>query len=212
MCKITIIDYGIGNLLSVQRGFEFLGKEVEIVNDPYKIEHAERLVLPGVGAFADGMRSLKLKKFIEPILNFIGRERPFLGICLGMQMMMESSQEFGTHTGLGIIPGDVVAIPHNDIDGKPHKVPVIGWYNLKYENSVSLQENILSEIEKNDSFYFIHSFMSVPMDSCYELANYNYNGHNISAIIQLGNIYGCQFHPEKSGPAGLRILKSWCNL
>lgn len=212
MYKVTIIDYGIGNILSVQRAFESFGAEVQLTDNPKKIEQADRLVLPGVGAFADGMKGLQERNLIETIRNFVSKERPFLGICLGMQMMMESSQEFGIHSGLGIIKGSVVPISSRGIEGRLHKSPVVGWYNLDKINSESWDGSILNEINDTDSVYFVHSFTSMPIDSQHRLATYQYNGHQITAVIRSGNAYGCQFHPEKSGQVGLRILNSWCKL
>ncbi|WP_279384302.1 imidazole glycerol phosphate synthase subunit HisH [Geotalea toluenoxydans] len=130
MSRVTVIDYGIGNLLSVARAFEHCGANVELTDDARKIADADYLVLPGVGAFADGMSGLVERGLIEPIKKFAAKERPFLGICLGMQMMLDQSEEYGANEGLGLIPGKVVAIPAVGVDGSPHKIPHIGWNEI----------------------------------------------------------------------------------
>lgn len=210
MAKVTIIDYGIGNLLSVARAFEYCGAEVVVSDNAAQILQAEYLVLPGVGAFADGMGGLRQRRFVESILQYVQGGRPFLGICLGMQLMMESSEEFGVHSGLGIIPGTVKPIPSIDINGVPIKIPHIGWNELVYPQGVSSWEKtILSTVRPGDATYFVHSFACVPKDESTRLANCNYGGHLICAAIKRDNLYGCQFHPEKSGEIGLNVIRGF---
>ncbi|WP_010681159.1 imidazole glycerol phosphate synthase subunit HisH [Acetivibrio cellulolyticus] len=212
MRKVTIIDYGLCNILSVKRAFEYCGADVSVVDEPDGIFGASYLVLPGVGAFADGMEGLKSKRLIDPIMEFCLKDRPFMGICLGMQMMMEQSEEFGLHSGLGIIKGKVIRIPEMDIDGEYQKVPHIGWNTLeppKGKNIDWWKDSILDGIQINERTYFVHSYTAWIENSENRLADTYYGGRLISAVIRKGNIYGCQFHPEKSGEVGLRIINNF---
>lgn len=209
MSQVTIVDYGIGNLLSVARAFEHCGDSVVLTDDARKITCADYLVLPGVGAFADGMAGLIERGLVEPIMEFAAKERPFLGICLGMQMMLDESEEFGANEGLALIPGKVVAIPAASCDGAPHKIPHIGWNEISAPDSVSWKGTILENTQAGSSFYFVHSFTAVPAQHEHRLADCYYNGQRIAATIRKDNLYGCQFHPEKSGVEGLTILRTF---
>lgn len=210
MSKVTVIDYGIGNILSVKRALEHCGAEVIITDSPQMIGEAERLVLPGVGAFADGMNGLRERGLIETIQKFATKGRPFLGICLGMQMMLEFGEEFGRCEGLGLIPGIVTKIPNTGVDGDIHKIPHIGWNTLLLPSETTDWKNtILNGIELGDAVYFVHSFTAIPTNENNRLADCHYNGRLISAAIKLDNLYGCQFHPEKSGLVGLRIINNF---
>jgi len=205
---VTIIDYGVGNIFSVCRAFEHCGAEVRLCDSEREILQAERLVLPGVGAFADGMAGLRSRNLIEPINQFAGTGRPFLGICLGMQMLMESSEEFGLQQGLGLIPGKVVAIPSTGDNGVPHKIPHIGWNELLISETNRVG-TIFDNTSSGSAVYFVHSFHVVPKFSQSRLADCDYNGRMICAAVRSDSIYGCQFHPEKSGEIGLTIIKSF---
>lgn len=209
----TVIDYGIGNLLSACRALDHCGAEVRVTTEASAVERADRLVLPGVGAFADGMAGLSAGGFIDPIRNYARNGRPFLGICLGMQMMLDASEEFGTHEGLGLIPGNVVAIPDTGADGRPHKIPHIGWNEiLPHSPQADWKGTILEGLESETSVYFVHSFMSMPANPGDRLADCVYDGRRLPAAIRSGLLYGCQFHPEKSGMSGLRILRNFLKL
>lgn len=213
MPRVTIVDYGAGNLLSVRRACEYWGCEVSFTDTAKGIDQAEHLILPGVGAFLDGMTGLRVRGLIEPIRKFAAQDRPFLGICLGMQMMLEVGEEFGQHEGLGIIPGRVVKISDIGKDGLPHKVPFVGWNSLVQPRRHTNWDNtVLSGIGPGSEVYFVHSFTAVPTDESNRLADCQYDGVVISAVIRAGNLYGCQFHPEKSGPIGLKIIRSFINL
>ena len=213
MPVVTVIDYGIGNLLSVARAFEYCGANVVLSDDPKQIASADYLVLPGVGAFADGMAGLRQRNLIEPTNEFSSKNRPFLGICLGMQMMLSTSEEFGNHQGLGLIKGKVTVIPSTDITGAPHKIPHIGWNSLQFPPGISSwEDSILSSTLPGTSVYFVHSFTAAPDSPLNRLADCLYNGRVISAAIRSGNLYGCQFHPEKSGQSGLKILDIFLKL
>lgn len=210
---VTVVDYGVGNLFSVSRAFERIGATVELVDSVFKIKNATHLVLPGVGAFADGMAGLHARNLIEPIRRYAESGRPFLGICLGMQMMLEMSEEFGRHEGLGLILGDVRAIPVLGENGQPRKVPHVGWASLTpAESGIAWAGTILASIHSGDSAYFVHSYMANPADIQHRLADTDYDGCRISAAIRHGYLYGCQFHPEKSGPVGLRMLDQFAAL
>ncbi len=213
MSSVTIVDYGIGNLLSVQRACEYFGAEVIFADTPEKIKQAERLILPGVGAFADGMAGLRQRGLIEPIRQYAKQDRPFMGICLGMQMMLEVGEEFGIHEGLGLIPGKVIKIASTGIDGQVHKIPYIGWNTLSMPSDNTIWEGTaFNGIEPGNAVYFVHSFTAVPAKDEHRFADSYYDGRIISAAIRSGNLYGCQFHPEKSGPIGLKIIENFTNI
>jgi glutamine amidotransferase len=212
-CTVVVVDYGVGNLLSVTRALDHVGAEVVQTSRPAKIEAADRVLLPGVGAFGDGMAGLAERRLVEPIKRFAERERPFLGICLGMQMMLQESQEFGRHAGLGLIPGKVVAVPPTGADGAPHKIPHIGWNRLQpAADGNGWDDTILAGLPANAAGYFVHSFMAAPAAPRHRLADCDYDGRAITAAIARGHLYGCQFHPEKSGPVGLKILENFITL
>ena len=211
--KVTVIDYGVGNLLSVIRGLEKCGANVILTDSPDLIADADRLVLPGVGAFADGIAGLHERMLFDPIKTFSEKNRPFMGICLGMQMMLDTSYEFGEHKGLGLIPGKVVPIPIANVDGSPHKIPHIGWSGLLHRSAeTTWGGTILEEIKPKSPVYFVHSFVAKPTQKRHIIANCDYNGRRLTSIICSDNLYGCQFHPEKSGSVGLKILKNFCDV
>lgn len=205
--NVTIVDYGSGNLLSVRRALEQCGAVVELSNDPARIAAAERLVLPGVGAFADGMAGLASAGLIDPIHTFAASGRPLLGICLGMQMLASSSEEFGASTGLNLIPGRVQAIPGEAVDGTPHKVPHIGWADLIL--NADRQASDTAGIVDGEAVYLVHSFRFMPDNTAHRLADCLYGGHRIAAAVRADNVTGFQFHPEKSGAVGLRLLDAF---
>ena len=210
---VLIINYGMGNIFSVSRALEHCEATPIISDNPDDILTAERVILPGVGAFADAMQELRKRELIKPIQQFVRSGRPFLGICLGMEMMLDSSEEFGQHEGLGLIPGRVTKISSTNKKGEKHKIPHIGWNELTPSHGEkSWKHTILEEIPVGTSCYFVHSFTAVPRDSINCLADCNYNGIILSAVIRSGNAYGCQFHPEKSGAKGLRMIQNFLML
>lgn len=205
---VVVIDYGVGNLLSVQRGLEQCGAHVTITADSATILAARRVVLPGVGAFGNAMQALQKLRLADVIRELANRESSLLGICLGMQLLLEESEEFGNATGLGLIPGRVIPVPTLTTEGTLQKVPHIGWNSLVPAASMrSWSNTILEATHEGDAAYFVHSFMAVPADQEDRLADCIYGGHRIPAVICKGRITGCQFHPEKSGAVGLAILK-----
>ncbi len=208
--KVVVIDYDRGNLFSVARALEHCGGEVEVTSAPAKIMDADRLVLPGVGAFGDAMNELQKRELVEHIEAFAAGGRPFLGICVGMQLMFDSSEEFGLNEGLGLIPGCVRTVPNQGSDGKPHKVPHIGWSELSPASATQTWDGtILEELPPPAYCYFVHSFAAEPADETHRLADCHYNGQRLAAAVRRENLWGCQFHPEKSGETGLHILRNF---
>lgn len=210
--KVVVVDYGVGNLLSVTRAFRSLGAEVVVANAPHAVARADRLVVPGVGAFGEGMAGLAERGLVEAIKEFAQKERPFLGICLGMQVMLEASAEFGAHEGVALVPGLVVSVPSIGRDGRPHKIPHIGWNGLEPVQGMGWEGTILAGLKPGDAVYFVHSYMAVPARPDHWLAVSDYDGQTICAALRVGSIYGCQFHPERSGPVGLQILANFASL
>ncbi len=194
---LTIVDYGSGNLRSVQKAFEKLGAAAAITTDPEMVATASRLVLPGVGAFGDAMRELHGRGLVEPILRHIRADRPFLGICMGLQLLFETGFEHGTHAGLGVLPGEVVRFDLPD----RFKVPHMGWNTAQWQGS-------WQPPKAGEHFYFVHSYHARPTDPAIVAATTDYGGDFCSAVHQ-GRLFATQFHPEKSQTAGLRLLDAW---
>jgi glutamine amidotransferase len=205
--KVTLVDYGIGNIYSVRRALETAGADVLLTGLPADIEVAERLVLPGVGAFADCMSGLRERGLIDPLLHYAATGRPLLGICVGMQMLATASEEFGEHAGLGLVPGRVAAVPSVGTEGQALKIPHTGWTALRQPSGVTWQDSPLADTREGESVYVVHSYAMQPVDPAHRLADCEYGGHRICAAVRRERIFGYQFHPEKSGPAGLRMLE-----
>jgi len=209
--EVTIIDYGVGNLLSVQRGLEYCGAKVLLTSNPELILASKSVVLPGVGAFPNAMQALKKLKLIGVIQELDKLGTPLLAICLGMQLLMDQSDEFGDTDGLGLIPGRVVAVPVKTTSGDFQKIPHIGWSSLHPSGeSENWKETLMQGNQPGDAAYFVHSFMAQPSNESNQVAHTLYGGHRISAVISKNQITGCQFHPEKSGEVGLKILRKFC--
>tara|TARA_B100001093_G_scaffold519665_1_gene609731 strand:+ start:1834 stop:2484 length:651 start_codon:yes stop_codon:yes gene_type:complete len=207
--KIVIVDYGVGNLLSVQRAVKECGSDAIVSSDPKAISKASRVILPGVGAFSNGMKALKMLGLVDTLKNLAKDGIPLLGICLGMQLLLDQSEEYGFTNGLGIMPGRVIPIPKKSIEGYPLKIPHIGWNKLYPHRNTSWENTFLDKIKPSDTTYFVHSYMAIPSESDKILANCIYGGNHIPAVICNGNVLGCQFHPEKSGVVGLSLLKTF---
>jgi glutamine amidotransferase len=205
--RATILDYGSGNVLSVRRAFERCGAEVELATRAEQLAAADRLVVPGVGAFAACMRALEHRRLLEAIRAFAASGRPFLGICVGMQILFEESEEFGRHAGIGLVPGAVRIVPSEGADGTAHRIPHIGWAPLALpQGRNGWDGSILADTRPGEATYFVHSYTAAPADPRDRLADVDYNGRRIAAAIARDNISGTQFHPEKSGPVGLKIV------
>lgn len=202
---VTIVDYQMGNLRSVQKALEHVGAHATISDDPEIIASADRLVLPGVGSFGDAMRELNARHLIEPIKTFIARGKPFLGICLGLQLLFDEGDEGGLHKGLGVISGRVVRfeIPHE------YKVPHMGWNQVQTASPNG--QGLLERLPADPYFYFVHSYYVQPADSslCWLTCDY---GGNFCAAIARDNLFATQFHPEKSQAHGLQMLENFSRL
>ncbi len=211
--KVAIINYGLSNLLSVQRAFEHCGIEVMVTGDPEDILSADKIVLPGVGAFKDGMNGL-IELGLDSVIKTKAKlGTPILGICLGMQMLFEESEENGLHSGLGLIPGSVVKIPGLNMDEEKQNVPHIGWNVLVPGNKKSDFEcELMNDIGINEEVYFVHSYEAKPSNKENIIADTQYGGRDVCAIVGKDNIMGCQFHPEKSGKIGLDIIQNFIQL
>ncbi len=206
---IGIIDYGMGNLRSVQKGFERVGSAAKIITEPDEITRVDKLVLPGVGAFKDAARTLRDKQLIEPILNFIQGGRPFLGICLGLQLLFDVSYEDGEFTGLGVISGKVVPFDFSEINtaSAKLKIPHMGWNELRWDRPVPM----LAGLDQGCSVYFVHSYFVVPVDPAVVAARTHY-GVEFTSMVWKDNVYATQFHPEKSQKVGLKMLENFGKL
>ena len=206
--EVTVIDYGLSNLLSVQHAFARFGAETLLTSDPAEVLRADALVLPGVGAFRDGMAGLEKLGLIEPIRQKAAAGTPLLGICLGMQMLFDESDEFGRHRGLGLIPGRVERIPGVDTDGAPQRVPHVGWAPVlpPQKRGGSFRGTVFEDIPPGGELYFVHSYEAKPAYDAHRLADTVYGGRRLCAAAQKGSVIGCQFHPEKSGKLGLSVI------
>jgi glutamine amidotransferase len=200
---IVVVDYGMGNLRSVQKGFEKVGAPAVISRDPDTVRNAERLVLPGVGAFPECMKNLARYDLVEPILEFLRSGRPFLGICLGLQLLFDESEEFGTHEGLKVIRGRVKAFDRH----MGLKIPHMGWNRVYY----SKQTPLFQGIKDGSFFYFVHSFYVVP-DDALETAGETDYGIRFACAVSQDSVFAVQFHPEKSQKIGLRVLENFASL
>lgn len=199
---IAIIDYGVGNLFSLESSFKAIGQQTVVTGDKEIIKQADKLIFPGVGAFGDASAKLVSSGLDEVIKQQVANGKALLGVCLGMQMLFDESYEYGVHKGLGLIKGKVIPMELP----KEYKIPQIGWNSLNYAR----QSPILKYIKEGDFVYFVHSYHAVECsDSLVATTEY---GKEITAIVQNGNVYGCQFHPEKSGTVGLNILKAFAEL
>jgi imidazole glycerol-phosphate synthase subunit HisH len=198
----------MGNLLSVERALGRCGAEPLRAQEPDALAHADILVLPGVGAFGDGMAGLWARGLVEPVRAHAAAGRPLLAICLGMQMLFERSSEFGEHEGLGLLPGSVAALPRTTVDGSPLKSPFVGWSPLAPAGR-DWTGSVLEGSPPGEWMYFVHSYSAIPADPSHRLADTTIGGHPVTAVVQDGAVVGTQFHPEKSGPAGLRLIEAF---
>ncbi len=199
---IGIIDYGVGNLFSLKSSFSQVGAEAFVSGNPERLAEADRFILPGVGAFGDAVHKLRQCGLDRFVLDRAAAGKPLMGICLGMQMLFEDSYEFGHHMGLGLLKGSVV--PMEGALPEELKIPHIGWNSL---HKVNTHSKLLENVNEGEFVYFVHSFCAKDCDD--SLAATTEYGLNITAAVEKGNIFGCQFHPEKSGKVGLEILRSF---
>ena len=201
---IAIIDYGVGNLFSLESSFAAIGMDVTVTSDPAVLKAADKLLLPGVGAFGDAAAKLRSTGLDAVIKELASEGKPLLGICLGMQLLFDKSLEYGEHQGLGLIPGTVKPIA--DVIPQDLKIPHIGWNGLHFHRDCPLFQGL----REGECVYFVHSFYASDCaDAVTATAEY---GAELTAAVAKGNVYGCQFHPEKSGSTGLKILKAFAEL
>mgnify|MGYP001817510175 CR=1 FL=1 len=195
---IAIVDYGVGNLRSVQKALERVGAEAVVTNDPEVLDSALGVILPGVGAFGDAMSNLRSRRLLQPVLHQVEQEKPLLGICLGMQLLFDESEEMGRHSGLGLLPGRVMRFPEGEL-----KVPHIGWNQLQHGEGP-----LLEGIAPGAYAYFVHSYYAVPQEPGDVLARTEY-GVEFASVVGRDRVWGAQFHPEKSQEVGLRLLQNF---
>jgi glutamine amidotransferase len=208
--EVAVVDYGVGNLLSVRRALEHCGATVTVTADHGALLASPRVILPGVGAFANGMAELRRRGLDEVAREIAARGTPLLGICLGMQMLLDESEEFGLSEGLGLISGKVVPVPGANALGLPQKIPHIGWNSLAAsESGQPWAGTLIRDVTPTDAVYFVHSFMAQPDDARDRIADCLYGGIRIAGVIGRGGVFGCQFHPEKSGAVGLKVLRAF---
>ena len=200
---VAIVDYGVGNLFSLSSSFAAIGEEAKIVTDASLLKEADRIILPGVGAFSDAIKKLRESGLCEPLLQEIHQGKPLLGICLGMQLLFEKSFEYGEHQGLGLLKGQV--IPMAGLLPETLKIPHMGWNGLHLTQP---DGKLFANTKEGDYVYFVHSYFA---DKCEDsLAAQTEYGKMLTAAVEKDNVFGCQFHPEKSGDVGLNILRAFC--
>jgi imidazole glycerol-phosphate synthase subunit HisH len=212
--KVVVVDYGRGNLWSVGQAVAAAGAEPQISTEPAVVRAAEQLILPGVGAFGDAMAGLRARGLDEAVLAFAATGRPLLGVCLGMQLLLEASTEFGHHAGLGLVPGRVDRLPAPAVPARgairSYKIPNVGWCRLEpAPGGTPWAESLFAAVKPGDFAYFVHSYAAHPADPRHRLADIELGGVPVTAAITAGPITGCQFHPEKSGEVGLAILRAF---
>jgi len=205
--KIAIIDYGLGNIFSIMRAVKFLGHNSVCTADPSDIMKADRVILPGVGAFGDGMAQLKGKGLDRVLAEYAQTGKPVLGICLGMQLLFTTSEEFGLNNGLNLVPGHVRRIPSSSPTDAPYKIPHVGWNSINPAGG--WRGTVLENNQPGAFFYFVHSYRAIPERDEHVLATTSYGSVKFCSVVHKDNIFGCQFHPELSGPAGLAIYRQF---
>lgn len=202
---IAIVDYGVGNLFSLSSSLKALGLETEITRDPERLRAADRIILPGVGAFGDARAKLDATGLV-PVIREEAEKKPLLGICLGMQLLFERSFEYGEHPGLGLVPGQVVDL-RGELEDKTLKVPHMGWNSLQ----IRRDDPLFRYFQDGEYVYYVHSFYARDCAGS-TLGTSRYGNVDVTGVVRCGNVYGTQFHPEKSGDAGLRLLKAFAEL
>ena len=201
---IAIVDYGVGNLFSLTSSFAAIGQEVVVTADPRVLEAADKILLPGVGAFGDAADKLRATGLDKTLVQLANAGKPLMGICLGMQLLFEEGHEYGIHKGLGLIPGKVVAM--KNVIPQELKIPHMGWNALDFQK----ESPLFAHIKHRDCVYFVHSYYATECDQAV-IATAEY-GAMLTAAVQKGNVFGCQFHPEKSGTVGLNILRAFAEM
>jgi len=207
--KIGIIDYGLSNLLSIYRAMVYAGADVAIVSEASDFPHFDKLVLPGVGAFPDGMKMLRERAMADPLRKYADENKPLLGICLGMQMMLGMGYEICETPGLNIIPGKILPLPKSDENGHAHRIPHVGWEYIHEPFLDAWKTGPLHVENARNPYYFVHSFYAVPDDKNHIWAEAEFGPMKFPAAVRRGTVFGTQFHPEKSGEQGLELLRQF---
>ena len=206
---IAVIDYGVGNLFSLLSSLNYVGLDTKLTNDIEEIKNAKGIILPGVGAFRDAIGNLEKYGLKETLINEARKGKPFLGICLGMQMLFEKSYEYGEYEGLGLINGTVEEIKKYIPKNSDLKIPHMGWNSLAINDGFK-DDKILKDVDNNEYVYYVHSYFA--KTDTKNIVTYSEYGTKIPGIVKNENVYGMQFHPEKSGDTGLKLLKNWGEL
>ena len=204
---IAIVDYGVGNLFSLKSSFAYIGEEAIVTGERQRIAACDRIILPGVGAFGDAVRKLRDTGLDQVVIAEVQKGKPLLGICLGMQLLFDKSLEYGEYAGLGLIPGEIV--PMRGVVPDIYKVPHIGWNALHFPKDRP-RSLLYKNVQEGDHVYFVHSYYAAKCDPW--ISAWTEYGTLITASAENGNVFGTQFHPEKSGPVGLNILKAFCEI
>jgi glutamine amidotransferase len=205
---LAIVDYGRGNLFSLSQALSHIGVPHEIIGDSARLLSAERVILPGVGAFGDTMNELTKRGLVAPLLEVARRGRPLLGICVGFQVLFDRGEEFGGHAGLGLLSGRVAALPRPRANDDAWRIPNVGWRPLIKTG----RGNLMSALADDTMVYFVHSYAPVPVNDDVVSARLSFSGSSVVAAVESRNVLGVQFHPERSGPAGLEILRQFMTL
>lgn len=208
---ITIIDYQISNLFSVKNACEYLGLEATISSEKNDLLKSDAAILPGVGAFGNAMDNLKKLDLVGPIKDFIASGKPFMGICLGLQLLFSESEEFSRNEGLNIIPGKVKRFPDRNTDGAVVKIPQIGWNQIREPETGKWEHSPLQGLKHNEFMYFVHSYFVAPTEKDVILSVTDYSGIEYCSSLLLRNVFAAQFHPEKSGIEGMKIYSTWAS-
>lgn len=206
--KIAIIDFKLSNLFSVAHACEYVGLKAKITSDPKDLQEADGLILPGVGAFADAMKNLKKFSLIQPILEHTNNKKPLMGVCLGLQLLFETSEEFGIHKGLGVFKGNVTKFSNKNPKGEKVRIPHIGWDKVE----IKKKSPIFKDFKNNEFMYFVHSYFVKPKSHDIIAATTNYDGIEFVSAVLKDNIFAVQFHPEKSGARGPLIYKNFAGI
>jgi len=212
--KIIIVDTQSSNILSLKKALEIFHSNISVTTDPQAILSAHKIFFPGVGAFKKVMETLERRKLIDILIKAKEKEIPLFGICLGLQLLFNESEEFGLSKGLGIIEGNVKKLPKDSKNNEKLKVPNIGWFKLNLNKKFTNKKfsKFVGSVDENNFYYFVHSYFVNPLQKENIVATYNFGGHEIPAIVSKDNVIGCQFHPEKSGKKGLELISNFLKL
>lgn len=210
--EVTIIDYGVGNLFSIAQAVIYVGGTPVITSDKEVILKSNHLILPGVGAFGNAMDNLKDLDLVSPIVDYIASGKPLMGVCLGMQILFDESEEFGNNKGLGIIKGTIKKFPESAVNGQQVKIPQIAWNRIYKNKEEDWKASPLAQVEEGAFMYFVHSYFAAPEDPDTILSRSNYAGLDYCSAVKKDNVYAFQFHPEKSTTQGLAIYKEFINI